>query len=134
MTTQAPAGAAFEEYCWQLRQLLAQSTMTRAELAARLEVTPATIKSWVTGRRSPTVRRLLELLALLEVAPGRLFDGPADMPAPVPCAACGRPFRRRIGYRIHLALAAKTCEAHAKLAGLHPVPPPAAQRELVLTK
>lgn len=108
--------SAFEHYCWQLRSAVAESGLTRAELAERVGVTPATVKSWVTGRRSPTVRRLVDLAIALDIDPGRLFEHPTDMPVNVTCEVCGLTFRSRVGHRIHVAIKAKTCELHAALA------------------
>lgn len=105
----------FDAYCWNLRTALKESGLSRAELAARLGVKAATIKSWVVGRRSPTVRRLLDLAGVLGLDPGRLFVPPEDAPAATTCTACGQVFGRQIGYRIHLALRAKEDPAHAGL-------------------
>jgi transcriptional regulator with XRE-family HTH domain len=106
----------FDDYCWQLRSAVAESGLSRAELAERVGVTPATVKSWVTGRRSPTVRRLLDLTAALDLEVGRLFERPTDLPVQVTCAACGQTFRNRVGHRIHVAIKAKTCDKHAAIA------------------
>lgn len=106
----------FEDYCWQLRSAVAESGLSRAELAERLGVTPATVKSWVTGRRSPTVRRLLDLTAVLGLDVGRLFEPPTDLPVQVTCEVCGQTFRNRVGHRIHVAIKAKTCDQHAAIA------------------
>lgn len=105
----------FDVYRWQLQSAIRRSGRTRAELARRLGLKPATLKAWVSGRRSPTVRRLLDLLQLLEVEPARLFQQPDDMPTPHLCSACGRSFSQERFYRIHVALQAKTCPEHDKL-------------------
>lgn len=105
----------FDAYCWNLRVALKESGLSRAELAARLGVKAATIKSWVVGRRSPTVRRLLDLATVLGIDAGTLFHEPSDVPIATTCTACGQVFGRSIGYRIHLALRAKECPAHAGL-------------------
>lgn len=109
--------SAFEGYCWQLRSAVSGSGLSRAEIADRLGVTPATVKSWVTGRRSPTVRRLLDLSAVLHVDARGLFAAPTNMPVDVSCEACDQTFRSRVGHRIHVAIKAKTCAGHAAIAG-----------------
>lgn len=114
--------SAFEHYCWQLRNAVAESGLTRAELADRVGVTPATVKSWVTGRRSPTVKRLIDLTNALDLDVSRLFEQPTDMPAHVKCEVCGLTFRSRVGHRIHVAIKAKSCDEHAKCIG--PAHPP----------
>ncbi len=105
----------FETFCWQLASVIRDSGLTRAELADRLGLKPATIKSWCVGRRSPTVRRLLELTSLLEVEPSALFVPAPSEPVRHECAACGQVFQRPVGYRIHVALRSKDDPAHARL-------------------
>ena len=113
----------FDAFCWKLRSAMKSSGLTRHELADRLGLKPATIKSWVVGRRSPTVRRLLELTSVLGVETGHLFEEPGDMPVVTTCDACGQTFRRAVGHRIHVALKAKDCPAHAKLHVMLPQEP-----------
>ncbi len=105
----------FEVFCWQLSAAIKRSGLSRAELAAKLGLKPATVKSWCVGRRSPTVRRLLELTDLLELDPRSLFEAPKDAPVRMSCPVCSQAFSRRVGYRIHIALKAKEDPAHARL-------------------
>jgi DNA-binding XRE family transcriptional regulator len=121
---------AFEHYCWQLRSAVAESGLTRAELADRLGVTPATVKSWVTGRRSPTVRRLMDLCKVLDLDVSRLFERATDMPVQVTCKVCGLNFRSRVGHRIHVAIKAKSCDVHARL--MEPAPAAAQQGTMLV--
>jgi hypothetical protein len=117
----------FDGFCWKLRCAMKSSGLTRQELAERLGLKPSAIKSWVVGRRSPTVRRLLALSSVLGVAPSQLFDEPADMPVVTTCGACGQTFRRPVGHRIHIGLKAKDCPKHA---ALHLALPPAPTRNV----
>lgn len=105
---------AFDVFCMRLSTAIKESGYTRAELADRLGLKPATIKSWCVGRRSPTVRRLLELTALLDIDAPELFQTPESLPTLLECPACGQRFRREVGYRIHLALKAKECPEHER--------------------
>jgi transcriptional regulator with XRE-family HTH domain len=105
----------FDAFCQRLSTAIRESSLSRAELAQQLGLKPATIKSWCVGRRSPTVRRLLELVELLQLEPGDLFaplEGGDDRQE---CLACGQSFRRRVGYRIHLSLRAKECDEHQRI-------------------
>lgn len=105
----------FEIFCWQLSAAIKRSGLSRAELATRLGLKPATVKSWCVGRRAPTVRRLLELTDLLQIDPRVLFEAPANLPRRMTCPACGQGFSRKVGYRIHVALKAKDDPRHAAL-------------------
>ncbi len=106
---------AFEIFCSQLSHAIKSSPYSRAELADKLGVKPATIKSWCVGRRSPTVFRLLKLSEILEVDAHALFLTPHDPQERTECLACGRTFRRKVGYRIHLALRARADDVHLQL-------------------
>lgn len=105
---------AFDVFCMRLSTAIKESGYSRAELADRLSLKPATIKSWCVGRRSPTVRRLLELTTLLGIEAPTLFETPDSLPSLLECPACAQQFRREVGYRIHLALKAKECPEHAR--------------------
>ena len=106
---------AFEDFCTHLSAAIKGSPFSRAELAERLGVKPATIKSWCVGRRSPTVYRLLELSELLGIDAQVLFERSGSSSERKVCGACGRTFRRSVGYRIHLALRAREDTAHQAL-------------------
>lgn len=114
-TDPATARDAFETFSGRLAAEVRASPYTRAELAARIGVQAATIKSWCIGRRSPTVERLLELCTALGVRPASLFEVPAAAEPRVHCPACDRSFRRRVGYRIHVAQRARECDEHRRL-------------------
>jgi len=103
----------FETFCSHLSEAIRRSPYTRAEIADLLGVRPATIKSWCVGRRSPTVQRMLALSELLGVDPGDLFAVEENPSERHECPACGRSFRRAVGYRIHLALRAREDASHA---------------------
>lgn len=105
----------FETFCCYLATAIKNSGLSRAELADRLGVKPATIKSWCVGRRSPTVFRLLELSDILGVDAKELFETPAEPIARSRCEVCNRSFRRDVGYRIHLALRAREDDPHRLL-------------------
>ena len=106
---------AFETFCCQLSSVIKSSPYSRAELAEKLGVNPATIKSWCVGRRSPTVYRLLRLSEILDLDAHTLFQQPIAPTARTQCAVCGRTFRRAVGYRIHLALRAREDDRHRLL-------------------
>ena len=106
---------AFETFCCQLSSVIKASPYSRAELAEKLGVKPATIKSWCVGRRSPTVFRLLELCQILNLDADSLFLEPSAPQERKECLACGRSFRRQVGYRIHLALRAREDDRHRLL-------------------
>lgn len=109
----------FEVFCLRLTHVIRESGLSRAELATKLGLKPATIKSWCVGRRSPTVRRLLELTELLELDPSTLFEKPPHVPAKMNCPACGQSFRREVGCRIHMALRAREgCADHQRFHGV----------------
>lgn len=105
----------FETFCSQLSNAIRRSPYSRVELAEKLGVKPATIKSWCVGRRSPTVQRMLELCQALDLEPGELFTQPEAAPERTECPACNRSFRRHVGYRIHVALKAREDEEHRQL-------------------
>ena len=105
----------FEAFCSKLAAAIKASPYSRVELAERLGVKPATIKSWCVGRRSPTVFRLLELCTILELDSQELFAAPEAPLRRAECEACNRTFRRAVGYRIHLALKAREDEHHRQL-------------------
>lgn len=106
---------AFETFCCHLSTAIKQSGYSRAQLADKLGVKPATIKSWCVGRRSPTVFRLLQLAEILDVDAHSLFEVPEVPLVRTECSVCGRTFRRLVGYRIHLALRAREDEGHRLL-------------------
>ncbi len=108
----------FESFCCRLSAAIKASDYSRKELADRLDVKPATIKSWCVGRRSPTVERLLTLASVLEIEAESLFRQMETPSERQECAVCGRTFRREVGYRIHLALRAREDTGHRALLGM----------------
>jgi len=105
----------FEVFCFNLAAAIKASPFTRVELAARLGVKPATVKSWCVGRRAPTVIRLLELCEVLEVDAEELFRSPNSPQERFECPACSQSFRRLVGLRIHVALRAREQDGHERL-------------------
>lgn len=105
----------FENFCCRLSAAIKASDYSRKELAQRLDVKPATIKSWCVGRRSPTVQRLLALAEVLDIEAETLFQPLEETTERRECAVCGRTFRREVGYRIHLALRAREDGGHRAL-------------------
>lgn len=105
----------FETFCFNLAAAIKASPFTRVELAARLGVKPATVKSWCVGRRAPTVIRLLELCEVLEVDAEELFRSPNAPQERFECPVCSQSFRRLVGLRIHVALRAREQDGHEQL-------------------
>ena len=113
-----PIDACFDAFCQRLSTAIKASNLSRAELAQQMGVKPSTIKSWCVGRRSPTVRRLLELSQLLDLEATDLFVPlPQEKLVRRECPACGQTFRREVGFRIHLALKAKDDAEHQRYHG-----------------
>jgi transcriptional regulator with XRE-family HTH domain len=120
----------YDAFCAQLGAAIKSSSLSRNELAEQLAVKPATIKSWLSGRRSPTVKRVLDLARALEIRPVELFAEPATLPDHTSCEVCGDRFSHR-GYRIHAGLRARTCSEHARL--LEPEQSPCRAADIVLS-
>ena len=81
----------FETFCNHLANAIRLSPFSRAKLAEKLGVKPATIKSWCVGRRSPTVFRLLELCEILGVESHDLFQEPTQPLVRSECSVCHTP-------------------------------------------
>ena len=105
----------FEVFCYNLATAIKASPFTRVELATRLGVKPATVKSWCVGRRAPTVIRLLELCEILEVDAEELFRSAHAPQERFECSVCSQTFRRLVGLRIHVALRAREQDGHEGL-------------------
>ncbi len=105
----------FEVFCYNLAAAIKASPFTRVELATRLGVKPATVKSWCVGRRAPTVIRLLELCEILEVDAEELFRSEHAPQERFECPVCSQSFRRLVGLRIHVALRAREQDGHEGL-------------------
>jgi transcriptional regulator with XRE-family HTH domain len=116
VTTKGIFVESFETFCFNLAAAIKASSLTRVELAARLGVKPATVKSWCVGRRAPTVIRLLELCEVLEVDAEELFRSPNSPQERFECPVCSQSFRRLVGLRIHVALRARERDGHEHLA------------------
>lgn len=105
----------FEVFCFNLAAAIKASPYSRVELATRLGVKPATVKSWCVGRRAPTVIRLLELCQVLDVDADELFRASDDPQQRFECPICSQSFRRMVGLRIHVALRARELDGHEGL-------------------
>lgn len=105
----------FEVFCYNLAAAIKASPYSRVELATRLGVKPATVKSWCVGRRAPTVIRLLELCEVLEVDAEDLFRPDEAPHERFECPVCSQSFRRLVGLRIHVALRAREMDGHEGL-------------------
>lgn len=57
-----------------LKKAVDNATISQAEIARVLDVTPQTIHNWTKGKNSPSVADFLRLCELLEVAPGPIVD------------------------------------------------------------
>lgn len=69
-----------ESFSERLVSALDNSSISRAELARRLEVSPNTVSNWTTGKFQPSAELIGPLADALGVAPGALLGAAVSSP------------------------------------------------------
>lgn len=64
-----------------INALVEMSPYTKAEIARLVGLDRSAISKWVTGERTPTLKNLMDLAAVLQVEMTDLWEGPEAIPA-----------------------------------------------------
>lgn len=64
-----------------LRRFVSVAGLTRAEISRVLEVDDSAVTRWLNGERTPTLKNLMDLAALIGVEMAELWAGPNATPA-----------------------------------------------------
>lgn len=64
-----------------IRELVASSGMTQAEIGRALGVGKSTVNKWVKGERTPTMQNLIELAELLGIEMKEIWEGAVSVPS-----------------------------------------------------
>lgn len=64
-----------------INALVEMSPYTKAEIARLVGLDRSAISKWVTGERTPTLKNLMDLAAVLQVEMTDLWEGPEAVPA-----------------------------------------------------
>lgn len=75
-----------------LKEIMKEKHVSGVQLAKRLGVSPAYVNAAASGKTNLSVKKCLEIAAILEVPLAALFDGYIE-PNSMACPHCGKPIK-----------------------------------------